>query len=244
MMAEAAAVACEFGADMIDINMGCPVRKVTRKGAGAALMKTPQLAAEIISAVVRRVDVPVTVKMRLGPDSSKINVLSFALMAEECGAAAVTVHGRTLAQGFCGRSDNSWPRRIRERVTIPVIGNGDITSREEGRSLMRRTGCDGVMIGRAALGRPWIFTDSPEPESIAAVGSYARRHLQLIEEYLPADRVLGYVKNQMCRYFKGLPGSSSWRRKIFAAGDLAAVRSILLETTAPGSRRETIFSTF
>jgi nifR3 family TIM-barrel protein len=230
-MGEAAKIACEFGPHMLDINMGCPVKKVTKKGAGAALMRTPELAGRIVRAVVKNSSVPVTVKMRLGPDHENRNVLSFARMAEENGAAAVIVHGRTMAQGFSGEINSSYIKAVKEALSIPVLGNGDIHSLEEGRQMMRETGCDGVMIGRAALGRPWIFGGIPEPQSVAEVGAVALRHLQLMEKYLPAEKVLGYVKNQMSRYFKGLHGCAAWRRDIFAAQSTADIHAVLQRTT-------------
>ncbi len=233
IMAEAAVILESYQPDMIDINMGCPVKKVTKRGAGAALMTRPDLAEEIISKIIEKVSLPVTVKIRSGKDQQNINSVEFAKMIEGCGAAAVTVHARTWAQGFSGTITPDIIRRVKEAVTIPVIGNGDILSLQDGRTLMSDTGCDGVMIGRGALGNPWIFSDTERPKSLAAITEVAKQHLQLMEQFLPAEKILGYVKNQMCRYYKALPGCSSLRRQIFDAPTLSALKGLLTEMEYP-----------
>ncbi len=227
IMEEAAKILMEFSPDMVDINMGCPVKKVTQKGAGAALMTTPKVAESIIKKVVDASTVPVTVKMRLGKDKQQINVIEFAQMAEAAGAAAVTVHARTWAQGFTGTIDPYYIAQVKNALSIPVIGNGDITSYQNARQMMEETGCDGVMIGRGALGNPWIFSGKETPATLMEISEGALSHLDLLEQFLPAEKLLGYVKNQMCRYFKGVHGSSSLRREIFAAENLAAIRQLL-----------------
>lgn len=227
VMARAAEMMASHGPDMLDINMGCPVRKVTRKGAGAALMTTPKLARDIVSKIVTRVKVPVTVKIRAGKDSHSIIAPAFAKMLEEAGAAAVTVHARTWSQGFSGYIDQELIARVKEAVSIPVIGNGDILSCDDGKKMMAATGCDGVMIGRGALGNPWVFQSGGRPEELREIAGVARMHLSLIEEFLPAERMLGYIKNHMCRYFKKLPGSSAQRQNIFAAPDLLSLKELL-----------------
>lgn len=226
-MAEAAEIMAARGPDMIDINMGCPVKKVTKRGAGAALMTTPELAGEIIGKVVRRVNIPVTVKIRSGRDLRSINAVSFARMAEDHGAAAITVHPRTWAQGFGGTIDSEIIARVKEAVAIPVIGNGDVLSRRDGHRMMAATGCDGVMIGRGALGNPWIFGQDERPDDFREIAAVAREHLRLIEDFLAADRLLGFIKSQMCRYFRGFPGSSAERKKIFAMPTLQDLRDYI-----------------
>jgi tRNA-dihydrouridine synthase B len=230
-MAEAAAMLGDYHPAMIDLNMGCPVRKVTKRGGGAALMTTPELAAEIITKVVAKAKVPVTVKIRSGKDPKSVNAPAFAKMAEECGAAAITVHARTWSQGFSGYIDRQVITAVKDRVSIPVIGNGDVLCRQDALAMMQETGCDGVMIGRGALGNPWIFGEGDRPSRLAEIAVIALEHLRLIETFLPAERMLGHVKNQISPYFKGLPGSSQTRAEIMAASDLATLRG-LIETAA------------
>jgi nifR3 family TIM-barrel protein len=227
IMADAAEIMTSFGPDMLDINMGCPVRKVTKKGAGAALMTDPGLAEAILSKIVSRVSVPVTVKIRSGKNSQSINAPAFAKMLADCGASAITVHARTWSQGFSGYIDKEIITQVKKAVSIPVIGNGDILSCLDGRQMIEETGCDGVMIGRGALGNPWIFQEAGRPQDIQEVMLGAKAHLALIEEFLPADKILGYIKNHMCRYFKGLPGSSVLRKNIFSAANLTTIKQQL-----------------
>jgi nifR3 family TIM-barrel protein len=235
VMADAAEIIANRSPEMIDLNMGCPVKKVTKRGAGAALMTTPRLAEAIISGIVARVKVPVTVKFRSGPDRGNINAVEFARMAEAAGAAALTVHARTWAQGFSGSADPEVIAAVKAAVKIPVIGNGDIDSMAKARQLMAETGCDGVMIGRAAIGNPWVFQDASRPNNTAAIAEVAEHHLRLIEQFLPADRLLGSIKNQLSRYFKGLPGSSELRQQLFVAPSLPALKRLLRSTCGDGT---------
>ncbi len=163
VMADAAEIMASYGPDMLDINMGCPVRKVTKRGAGAALMTTSTSCRTILRKIVARVSVPVTVKIRSGKNSQSINAPAFAKMLEETGASAITVHARTWSQGFSGHIDREIIARVKEAVSIPVIGNGDILSCADGQQMMAETGCDGVMIGRGALGNPWVFQERRTP---------------------------------------------------------------------------------
>jgi nifR3 family TIM-barrel protein len=226
-MADAAEIMASFGPDMLDINMGCPVRKVTKSGAGAALMTDPGLAEAILAKIVARVSLPITVKIRSGRDSHSINAPDFAKMIEANGASAITIHARTWSQGFSGCIDKTIITEVKKAVSIPVIGNGDIHSCQEGRRMIEETGCDGVMIGRGALGNPWVFQDTGRPDEMREIILGAKAHLALIEEFLPAERVLGYIKNHLSRYFKGLPGSSVLRQNIFSAPNLAALKQQL-----------------
>ncbi len=228
LMADAAEIVTTVSPDMIDINMGCPVKKVTKRGAGAALMSTPDLARQIIEKVISKISVPVTVKIRSGPNSNQINAVSFAQMAEQAGVAAITVHGRTWAQGFSGFADRNIIAQVKQSVSVPVIGNGDILSYSDGLNMLNDTGCDGVMVGRGALGNPWVFRKDGRPENPEAILQGAQQHLELIEQFLPVERVLGYIKNHISRYFRGSPGSSKMRQKIFSCRTVRELKEDVL----------------
>ena len=158
VMAEAACLAIEYsGAEILDINMGCPVGKIVKSGDGSALMKTPELAGRIIESVVKSVSVPVTVKFRKGFDGGSVNAVEFAQIAQQAGAAAITVHGRTRAQMYAGHADWDIIRDVKKAVTIPVTANGDIFSPQDAGHILRYTGCDLAMVGRGSFGNPWIF---------------------------------------------------------------------------------------
>ena len=160
IMAEAAVLALEIsGCDFLDINMGCPMPKIANSGDGCGLMRTPELAGDIVAAVTKAVSVPVTVKCRLGWDKSSLNVVEFAKRMEDNGAAMVTVHGRTRGMLYSGVADWDYITKVKQNVTIPVIANGDIVSGETAVKCLKRTGADGVMIGRATFGDPWIFAE-------------------------------------------------------------------------------------
>jgi tRNA-dihydrouridine synthase B len=227
VMADAAELMESYGPDMIDINMGCPVKKVTKRGAGAALMTQPDLAQSILEKIISRVSVPVTVKIRSGKNLRSINAPEFSKMIEDTGVAAIAVHGRTWSQGFSGQTDSQIIGDVKKAVSIPVLGNGDILSRQEGRRLMEETGCDGVMIGRGALGNPWVFQEAGRPDDLRMIIDGAKSHLSLIEKYLPAEKLLGYIKNHICRYVKGLPKSTKLRQNIFAAQNLEVLKERL-----------------
>ena len=156
-MSQAAKKSLAFSPEIIDINMGCPAPKIASNGGGASLMKNPQLAYEITKAVAESVPVPVTVKIRKGWDNDSINAVQMATLAEKAGAAAVTVHGRTKEQMYSGKVDYDIIAEVKKAVSIPVIGNGDITDEQSATMMMEKTNCDAIMIGRGALGNPWIF---------------------------------------------------------------------------------------
>jgi len=157
MMAEAAGMVEAAGADILDINFGCSVKKILKSGAGAALMRTPERARAVLTAVRRRIRIPLTIKIRAGWDASGEQALELARIAEDCGVDAVAVHPRTAVQGFRGRADWSVIAAVKSAVAIPVIGNGDIAEPEDALRMRRTTGCDAVMVGRAAIGAPWLF---------------------------------------------------------------------------------------
>lgn len=226
-MGQAAAIASTYPVDSIDINMGCPVRKVIKKGSGAALMKDPPLAERIIKAVVTNTNLPVTAKFRSGWDHDSINAPEFARMAEGTGVSAVIIHARTWSQAFGGTADWNIVAKVKASVEIPVIGNGDILSHGDGVNMMRETGCDGVMIGRGALGNPWVFSEQGRPDSLTARLPLLYRYLELAEQYLPVERMLFRIKNHASRYLAGLPGASRIRQEIITCQGVDELRSIV-----------------
>lgn len=222
-MVQAAELIGDTNADLIDINMGCPVLKIYKSGSGAALARDPDYAASIVRAVVARVDKPVTVKFRKGWDDEHINAVEVAQAVAAAGAQAVTVHGRTAAQLYSGQADWDIIRRVKEAVSIPVIGNGDVTEPEDARRMMDQTGCDGVMIGRAALGYPWIFREVAHflrnGETVSPPGYEERiqvaiRHLHLLVDYKGEDVGVREMRKHASWYLKGMPGHAPVRDRI------------------------------
>ncbi len=225
-MEYAAFRALEAGAQIVDINMGCPMKDIVRSGAGAALMKTPSLAAEIVQAVVQGVGgrIPVTVKIRAGWDDSSRNAPQFAPLMVQAGAVAVTVHGRTRAQVYSGRSSPEIIREVVRSVSVPVIANGDITSVESFARLLEYTGAAAGMIGRASFGNPWLFrdiahwyrgVDVPPPPDAAERLRVLRRHVSMSFDTQDPHRALIECKRQVAWYTKGLPGSGVFRNSVF-----------------------------
>jgi len=219
-MAEAARIVVDRGAPIVDINMGCWVPKVVKKGGGAALLDEPCQAAAVVEAVVKAVPVPVTVKVRTGVTACRPTAVPFARLAEAAGAAAIAVHARTAEQGFTGLPDWDVIRQVREAVSIPVLGNGDVTSAEEARRMVAQTGCHGVMIGRAALGQPWIFAEIAglrrgEPTR-AERARLALRHMELTREStnLRERHAVLELRGQISRYRLDLPGETTIRDRL------------------------------
>lgn len=223
LMAEVAKEIEEEPFDILDINMGCPVPKVVRNGEGSALMKNPKLVYEIVSAMVKAIDKPVTVKIRKGFDDSCINAVEIAKIVEEAGAAAVAVHGRTREQYYSGQADWDIIRQVKEAVSIPVIGNGDVTSPQKAEELVKQTGCDGIMIARGAQGNPWIFSEMityeetgtlPERPGKEEVRDMMLRHARLQLKYKGEFIGIREMRKHVAWYTKGLKGSAKLREEI------------------------------
>jgi nifR3 family TIM-barrel protein len=225
----AAEMAVGIGASLVDINMGCPAKRVVAGECGSALMKEPALAQGIVRAVRRAVpaDVPVTVKHRAGWDDRHRNAPEFACALVEAGAAMITVHGRTRTQGFSGRSDLEIIRRVREAVPrhVPVVGNGDVVDLAGYRRMRETTGCDAVMIGRGALGNPWLFRsiaaieagrEDPGPPTMDERAAAWRRHTSLIMAHTPIERHVVELRKACAWYVKGLPGANALRQKAWS----------------------------
>lgn len=222
IMADAARMVAESGADILDINFGCSVKKIIKSGAGAALMKAPALAEKILTAVREAVDIPLTIKIRTGWDSSGKQALEIAKIAEGCGVDAIAVHPRTATQGFRGIADRSVIHAVKASVRIPVIGNGDILFATDAVDMMRETGCDAVMIGRAAIGNPWIFTQTsallqdrqpPEPD-LAARFDVMENYLKSSVRYFGELHACRMMRSRLCWFVKGLRFSSGFRESI------------------------------
>ncbi len=232
----------EDRADHIDLNFGCPVPKVTRKGGGAALPWKTDLFRGIVGAVVREAapyDVPVTVKMRVGIDADHVTYLDAARIAEAEGVAAVALHGRTAAQAYSGTADWDAIARLKEAVTtVPVLGNGDIWSAEDALEMVRRTGVDGVVVGRGCLGRPWLFTDLAAAfagsdarvrPGLREVTATLRRHAEYLVEFYDGDelRACRDIRKHIAWYLKGFPAGSTVRNQLALVDSLAAVDALI-----------------
>jgi len=249
LMAEAARMVVADGAAIVDINMGCWVPKVAKTGAGAALMRDVCTATSVVKTVVDAVNVPVTVKIRAGWDPSNPTAVEFARAAEGVGVKAIAVHARFAVQGFTGEPDWSWIRKVKEAVSIPVIGNGDVLNAADARRMFDETGCDAVMIGRAALGRPWIFKQIahelrtgealPDPlpsEKIQACIDHSRLTLEATR--LPKRQAILELRGQLTKYSFGVPGSAAMREQLVHIDTLADVDRILLPMVERERARE------
>jgi nifR3 family TIM-barrel protein len=232
-LAEAARILEDRAADIVDLNMGCPVPKIVRKGEGAALMQNPQQAALIFRAMRKAVGIPLTIKIRCGWDDAHKNAAEIAHIAESEGVDAITVHPRTRAQQFGGKARWEVIGEVVEAVSIPVTGNGDVLSLAGARSMISATGCQSVMIGRGALGQPWIFDESFERLSPEAQHEHKsrviNRHADLIEAGMPERLALIQLKKHLAWYTSGLDGSAAIRRAIYEASDRNAVRQLFAE---------------
>lgn len=247
----------EDRADHIDLNFGCPVPKVTRKGGGAALPWKTELFRGIVSAVVREANpynIPVTVKMRIGIDADHITYLDAGRIAEGEGAAAVALHGRTAAQAYSGQADWSAIARLKEAVTtVPVLGNGDIWSAEDALEMVRQTGCDGVVVGRGCLGRPWLFTDlaaafagsqTRVQPGLREVTDTLRRHTAYLVDFYDGDEIRACrdIRKHIAWYLKGFPAGSTVRNQLALVDSLQALDDLIgtmdLDSPWPGDPAE------
>jgi len=245
MMGEAAALVVEHGADIVDINMGCWVPKVAKTGGGAALLRDVCTATKVVEAVVKAVDVPVTVKVRSGWDSANPTAVEFAKAAENVGVKAIAVHARFAEQGFSGKADWSMIRRVKEAVGIPVIGNGDVSTPQDAERMLQETGCDGVMIGRAALGNPWIFHQMahylrtgedvplPSPQERAAT---ALRHARIMVETtkLPLRQAILELRGQLPQYHLGTRHAAALRARLVHIETIEEIESIFMPIVETG----------
>ncbi len=240
MMDKAAKMAVSIGASLVDINMGCPAKRVVAGECGSALMREPQIAQELVRAVVNAVPatIPVTVKHRAGWDQAHRNAPEFACAMVEAGAKMITVHGRTRTQGFSGKSDPDIIKLVRDALPshIPLVGNGDVIDVEGYTRMREHTGCDAVMIGRGALGNPWLFArlrevsmgrPDPGPPGLAERLAVYRRHVDLIETLKSGPRTLHEVRKACAWYARGLYGCNALRLRVWEAPDLATARTLV-----------------
>lgn len=237
-MARAARIVEDAGADLIDINMGCPTPKIVRNGEGAALMRNPRLAAEIIRAVVSAVARPVTVKIRKGWDNNSVNAVEIARIAASEGARAVAVHGRTRDQLYSGKADWGIIAKVKRAVDIPVIGNGDVRSPRDAKRMLDETGCDAVMIGRGTLGNPWIFRETRRfllygetipPPTLDERLSMMLRHLEMAIQEKGEHIAILQMRKHLAWYLHGLRDSARAREAINCAGSYDKVRSVIVD---------------
>ena len=238
IMGEIAARLSEGPYAFIDVNMGCPVPKIVNNGEGSALMKDPKTAEAVLQAMVRQSKKPVTVKFRKGFNDSLVNAVEFAKMAESCGVAAVAVHGRTREQYYSGKADWEIIRQVKEAVKVPVIGNGDIFTPEDGKRMLEYTGCDGLMVARGAKGNPWIFSwlnhyletgemlPGPTMEELRTM---ILRHSRMLADYKGENRAMREMRGHVAWYTKGLPHSAAMRNQINQVETLEELREFLDE---------------
>mgnify|MGYP004475507425 CR=1 FL=1 len=237
VMAEAAPMAIELsGADMLDINMGCPVGKIVKSGDGSALMRDPELAARIVESTVKTAGVPVTVKFRKGFDGGNVNAVEFAKILEQAGASALAVHGRTRAQMYAGKADWDIIRNVKRAVSIPVIANGDIFSAEDAEHILRYTGCDLAMIGRGIFGDPWLFEQAnaiiagqpvPELPPLAERMDLAVRHTRMYAEVFGERLACLEARHQIPWYLKGVAHAGYYKQQLVRVETLEEIDKLI-----------------
>ena len=237
-LAEAARMVEASGADMIDFNMGCPVPKIVNNGEGSALMKNPQLAHDILAAMVKAVKIPVTVKFRAGWDDANRNAVEIARAVEAAGVSAVAVHGRTRQQFYEGKADWSIIADVKQAVKVPVFGNGDIFTVADGLRMLEQTGCDGLMIGRGADGNPWLFTalaaalrgePLPQPPSLKERLAQASEHLAMLIDYKNEVVAVKEMRRHISAYLKGMPHAAEFRGRFHKVDTQEQFQQLLAE---------------
>jgi len=222
IMAQAAIMVEETGADILDINFGCSVRKVVKTGSGVALMRTPDVAAKVLKAVRKAIAIPLTIKIRTGWSADGAQALEIVRMAEDVGVDAIAVHPRTASQGFRGRSDWSLIKKVRDTISIPVIGNGDIVTAGNALKMFAETRCHGVMIGRSAVGNPWLFgqieallnNEEPLPATLEMIQTGMHHYLQTAIDYYGETHACRIMRSRLGWFVKGLPHNSRFRQAI------------------------------
>ncbi|WP_366923308.1 tRNA dihydrouridine synthase DusB [Metallumcola ferriviriculae] len=235
-MAEAAVIIQGLGADMVDINMGCPTPKIVRSGEGSALMKTPLLAKRIVASVSHAVTIPVSVKIRAGWDKDNVNAPSFAAAMVDAGAAMVTVHGRTREQFYSGKASWEVIKEVKNSVPVPVVGNGDIWAPADAARMLAVTGCDGVMVGRGALGNPWIFNritkflitgEMVPPPTAEEKINMALRHLDMMVDAKGQYTAVREMRKHVAWYIKGLWNATKIREIVNKQQDVMSLKRVL-----------------
>ena len=240
-MARAAEKAMDYKPEFLDVNMGCPAPKVAGNGGGSALMRRPELAAQIVRECVRAVPIPVTVKMRIGWDADHLNAPYLAALCEQAGAAAITVHGRTRVQMYAPPVDRAQIRAVRQAVSVPVIGNGDVTDGVSARQMLDETGCDFVMVGRGALGRPWVFRqidaflergevlpDPPLDEQMRVMLDHIRTLCAYKGDYIGMRE----ARKHAAWYIRGIRGAAAYRRRIGALSSIGELEALAEDVLA------------
>jgi len=236
VLSQAAALVRDDG-DLLDLNLGCPVNKVVRSGAGSALLRDPAKVGRMVAAVRRACDLPLTVKIRSGWDQGSVNYLQVARIAVDEGADAVALHPRTRSQGFSGHADWEHIRLLKEAVPVPVIGSGDIFSAEDALAMQTQTGCDALMIGRGGYGNPWLIRDilqrqQGEPLLLATAEERARValwHLDLFREMFGEAKTVSDMRKHLCWYCRGLAGAAAFRAAVNHAPSVSALRRLVEE---------------
>lgn len=242
VMAKAAEFCLDFNPDLLDINMGCPVKKVIKRGAGSALMTDPARAAAIVKEVKSALGgrIPLSVKFRSGWDNGSLNYLEYGLLMQESGADLICLHPRTAKQMFSGKSNWDHIKELKARLSIPLIGNGDIDSPEAALRMYEHCGCDSVMIGRGALGRPFIFSQIKELTSAGFYHPLTRdslkavmlEHIDLALQFKRESVVVKEMRSQLCHYVKGLVGGAELRRQINTTQDAKSLRELIISSPA------------